>query len=112
MATIPISLDSAFQDATLNSARGSALTGTSHQQISIALAALVHDLRQPLSNIELCADYLNLILPETEPRAREQLGVLLEQVEDANRLICEVLRLLKPAQMQPAKSAQAPAAAS
>ena len=55
------------------------------------ISGLVHDLRQPLSVIDACADYLNLVLPDTDERAREQLDLLQQQVGEANRILHEAL---------------------
>jgi hypothetical protein len=55
------------------------------------MSVLVHDLRQPLSVIDACADYLNLVLPATDRRARQQLELLQEQVGEANRIMHEAL---------------------
>jgi len=55
------------------------------------MSALVHDLRQPLSVIDACADYLNLVLPPEDQRARHQLELLQEQIGEANRILHETL---------------------
>jgi signal transduction histidine kinase len=55
------------------------------------VSGLVHDLRQPLSVIDACADYLNLVLPATDLRARQQLELLQQQVGEANRILREAL---------------------
>ena len=55
------------------------------------ISGLVHDLRQPLSVIDACADYLNLVLPPNDQRTREQLGLLQQQVGEANRILHEAL---------------------
>jgi hypothetical protein len=94
MLTIHTTPDAATTGVAPKSTIVPPLAGSSHQQICIRLSALMHDLRQPLSTIELCADYLNLILPETELRIRQQLGLLQEQVQTANCLIDEAVRLL------------------
>lgn len=62
-------------------------------QSSVApiMSVLVHDLRQPLSVIDACADYLNLVLPAADQRARRQLELLQEQVGEANRILHEAL---------------------
>ena len=65
------------------------------QQVWTILSGLVHDMRQPLSVVEVCADYLNLVLPADDVRARQQIDVLRQQVGEANRILCETLRLLK-----------------
>ncbi len=59
------------------------------------MGRLVHDLRQPLSNVELSVSYLGLILPESNGRAQQQLQILGEQVKEANRVISEILLVLK-----------------
>lgn len=61
------------------------------QQLSAVVSVLVHDLRQPLSVIEACADYLDLVLPEEDRRTRQQLQLLQQQVSDANRIMHEAL---------------------
>jgi signal transduction histidine kinase len=77
------------------------------------LTGLIHDLRQPLSVIEMCADYLNLILPAGEPQARQQLELLQQQVDEAGRILCEALHLLKLSYVPAGPElATAPAAAS
>ncbi|HVN03256.1 MAG TPA: hypothetical protein VMT86_02495 [Bryobacteraceae bacterium] len=55
------------------------------------ISGLVHDIRQPLSVIEACADYLDLILPVADGAARCQLQLLQQQVTDANRILHEAL---------------------
>jgi hypothetical protein len=61
------------------------------QRVWPMMSVLVHDLRQPLSVIDACADYLNLILPVTDRRARQQLDLLQQQVGEANRILHEAL---------------------
>ena len=55
------------------------------------MSGLVHDLRQPLSVIDACADYLDLVLPATDRRSREQLELLQQQVGEASRILHEAL---------------------
>jgi signal transduction histidine kinase len=64
------------------------------QNVGPMLSVLVHDLRQPLSVIGACADYLNLVLPRTDRRARQQLELLQGQVGEANRILHEALLTL------------------
>jgi signal transduction histidine kinase len=79
----------------------------------VVLSGILHDIRQPLSVIEICADYLSMILPETEPRARQQLELLHEQVGDADRVIGAALDRLKSHYGRPeGKPVPPPAAAS
>jgi nitrogen-specific signal transduction histidine kinase len=55
------------------------------------LSGLAHDLRQPLSIIEACADYLDLILPREDLRSRAQIVLVRQQVADANRILGDAL---------------------
>jgi K+-sensing histidine kinase KdpD len=59
------------------------------------MSSLIHDLRQPLSVIDACADYLNLILPNTDHRARQQVELLQQQVGEANLILHAVLLKLR-----------------
>jgi signal transduction histidine kinase len=86
MLTLPL----ASEIAAPGMVRGSGLF-----QQQLILSGLAHDLRQPLSVIEVCIDYLDLVLPECEPGTRQQLELLRQQVDNANRLICEALRQWK-----------------
>jgi hypothetical protein len=38
--------------------------GSGQFQQQLILSGLAHDIRQPLSVIEVCVDYLDLVLPE------------------------------------------------
>ena len=71
------------------------------QRVWPIMSVLVHDLRQPLSVIDACADYLNLVLPATDRRARQQLELLQEQVGEANRILHEALLKLHYADAAP-----------
>jgi len=113
MTIIPVAPEITKPVVTPSSTSDCQLDGLLQKQIWIILSGLVHDLRQPLSIIEICADYLNLILPEAEPKARQQVQLMQQQIGDADRLICEALRLVKVRYGQTGPGAvQAPAAAS
>jgi len=81
------------------------------QRIGPIMSSLVHDLRQPLSVIDACADYLNLVLPATDLRARRQLELLQQQVGEANRILHEALLQLHYTDAPPEPAAE-PAASS
>ena len=53
------------------------------------LKNLVHDLRQPLGNIETSVYYLDLIAGD--PHVREQIGAIAHQVERAAALLSEAV---------------------
>ena len=55
------------------------------------LARLVHDLRQPLGNIENSAYCMNLLLGNEHTPAREQLRIIERQVDHAVRILNEAL---------------------
>jgi len=57
------------------------------EQAWTIISGLVHDIRQPLSVIEACADYLDLILPVSDTAARQQLELLQQQVGESNRIL-------------------------
>ena len=108
MPTILVAPEIANPAVSRSSTSDCQLDGLLQKQIWIILSGLVHDLRQPLSVIEICADYLNLILPAGEPKARQQLELMQQQIGDAERLICEALQQAKlsygqtgPEAMQP-----------
>jgi signal transduction histidine kinase len=61
------------------------------QQVWTIVCGLVHDLRQPLSVIDACADYLNLVVPDTNLPAHRQLELLQQQVSEANRVMHDAL---------------------
>jgi signal transduction histidine kinase len=51
------------------------------------LANLVHDLRQPLGNIETGVFYLDMVLDHPQGRVREQLVAMERQVAESARLL-------------------------
>ena len=53
------------------------------------LKNLIHDLRQPLGNIENSAYFLDLLLSSAGPQVKEQLRAIEHQVEQAARLLAE-----------------------
>jgi len=61
------------------------------------LRQVAHELRQPLSTIESIAYYLDIILPDTEPRAREQAGKLQQMVHQCNRILADAIHYLQAA---------------
>ena len=81
------------------------------QKVLPIMSSLVHDLRQPLSVIDACADYLNLVLPATDPRVRQQLELLQQQVGEASRIMHEALLKLHYTDA-PLAPAEAPGASS
>jgi signal transduction histidine kinase len=57
---------------------------------SVSFAALVHDLRQPLSTIETCAYLLRTILEnDGDERVLENLDCIERQVAEAHRMLLE-----------------------
>jgi len=71
-------------------------TTTSEEIVS----SLVHDLRQPLGNIETSVFYLDLILGHPQGRVREQLHSIEQQVAQATRLLHQAADELRRLQGQ------------
>ena len=72
------------------------------------LARLVHDLRQPISNIGLSISYLGLVLEPGESRVREQVQLIQEQVDRASDMLTEVaveLGRMRSAQLSESEAA-------
>jgi len=62
------------------------------------LRSLVHDLRQPLSNLEASLFYLRIVLEHPSDRVREQMRLMERQVAQAEQLLARAsqdLRLLQ-----------------
>ncbi len=62
-----------------------------------AVRVIAHELRQPLSAIESIAYYVNLILPQEDRKAREQVAKLQRLVEQTNWILSNGLQLVQPA---------------
>jgi hypothetical protein len=65
------------------------LTDTELSPSEAILAELMHDLRQPLGNIEISAYCLDLITDPAQERAREHLRTIQRQVARAADLLAE-----------------------
>ena len=59
------------------------------------LAELVHDLRQPLGNIETSVYLLNLVTPPEDARLHAHLHVIECQLDDAARMLTEASAALR-----------------
>jgi signal transduction histidine kinase len=62
------------------------------------LHELIHDLRQPLGNLETSVFYLDLVLDHPAPRVREQMRAMERQLAEAIELLhqaTEELRTLR-----------------
>jgi len=59
------------------------------------LAALVHDLRQPLSTIENSTFYLDLLLKHPHGPVHDQLHLIEQQVAVAGRMLAEAVSELR-----------------
>jgi signal transduction histidine kinase len=69
---------------------------------SETVARLLHDLRQPITNIGLSLFYLNLLMGDPGGKVREQLGLIERQVERASDLINQAAADLDRSRSQPA----------
>lgn len=59
---------------------------------SQVLSTMVHDLRQPLSNIESIAYYLTLVLPKGDPNIQAQLERIRELVQQTSDILSDSVR--------------------
>jgi K+-sensing histidine kinase KdpD len=71
----------------------------------LALANLIHDLRQPLGNIESSVWCLRSFLSSADPRIREQVALIERQVEEAERLLAAAADELHRVRVQRAEAA-------
>ena len=65
------------------------------------LAELVHNLRQPLSTLQYSACYLQMLLSNTHEAVRQQLRVIEQQLDLANRLVNEAATKMAGSCAQP-----------
>ena len=70
-----------------------------------ALANLIHDLRQPLGNIETSMWCLSSLTALADPRVREQVAIIERQVEAAELLLAAAAAELNRARVQRAEAA-------
>jgi signal transduction histidine kinase len=62
---------------------------------------VAHELRQPLSTIESIAYYLELILPDDQPRAHQQLAKLQELVQQSNWIVTNAANFVQAGRPEP-----------
>lgn len=65
------------------------------------IRTLSHELRQPLSTIESIAYYLQLALPNTDPKIAEQLTRLRSLVDQSNWILSDALLLAQNGNIRP-----------
>ncbi len=63
-----------------------------------ALRTMVHDLRQPLSNIEAVAYYLSLVLPKSDSKIQAHLEHIRELVQQSSDILSTSVRQMSCAQ--------------
>jgi signal transduction histidine kinase len=56
------------------------------------LASVVHELRQPLSNIEAIAYYLSMVLPPGDEKIQAHLARIRELVQESNEILSSSVR--------------------
>jgi len=62
------------------------------------IASFVHKLRQPLSIIDTCAYFLDMVLPQFPEKSHAQISVIQQQVAIADRILTEAVQSLYPSQ--------------
>ena len=70
-----------------------------------ALANLIHDLRQPLGNIETSMWCLSSLMGSADPKVREHVAIIERQVEAAEMLLASAAAELNRARVQRAEAA-------
>lgn len=70
-----------------------------------ALANLIHDLRQPLGNIETSMWCLSSLTGSADPKVREQVALIERQVEAVELLLASAAAELNRARVQRAEAA-------
>ena len=70
-----------------------------------ALANLIHDLRQPLGNIESSTWCLSSLTGHSDPRVREQVALIERQVQAAENLLSAAAAELSRARVQRSEAA-------
>ncbi len=78
---------------------------TANHEYQNLFATLVHDMRQPLSTIELSASCLDLMMRDAPEAVREQIRVILRQVGRADDCLRDAAGLVR--QLQSAPEAEA-----
>jgi len=58
------------------------------------VAKLVHDLRQPLGNIETSVYLLNLVVAPDDERVHKQLDAIESQLQSAAQMLCDATGML------------------
>jgi signal transduction histidine kinase len=76
-------------------------TGPEFCQAPDVVRHLAHELRQPLSAIEATAFYLDIVLPRTDLRSRQQIAKLQQFVDQANWILTDALHYLLAAPPRP-----------
>jgi signal transduction histidine kinase len=66
-----------------------------------AFATMIHDLRQPLSNIEAIAYYLGMALPPGDAKTQAHLARIRELVREANEILSSSVRAAEATQPSP-----------
>lgn len=60
-----------------------------------ALADFAHEIRQPLSALEALTSYLDLIIPQENTRVREQLRRMHVEIDHADQILKDGMRVLR-----------------
>ena len=64
------------------------------QRLSLPLADLAHQIRQPLSALDALTSYLDLIIPQEDTRVREQLHRMHVEIDHADQILGDGMRTL------------------
>ena len=76
------------------------MNGSSRADTLDLIAELVHDLRQPLGNLEYSTCCLQILLGESQVAVQQQLRVMQQQIDLAARLLSEAAARLPHPDLQ------------
>ena len=87
----------ATANAELDSARMHLIEADKLESVGRLAAGIAHEVKNPLMTIMMVVDYLDVVVPATEPDGRSMIDSLREAVDRANRVISEMLEFARPA---------------
>jgi signal transduction histidine kinase len=75
--------------------------GASGYEAAAVVRHMAHELRQPLSTIESIAYYLDIVMPQTDAKARRQVEKLQQVVQQAGWIISDAVHFLQASPPSP-----------
>jgi len=82
-------------EAELAKARGELVRNARLATIGQIAASIAHELRNPLGSVRNAAYYLKRHVPTENPRLQEYLDIIDQQINAANRVICDMMEMAR-----------------